>query len=68
MQTGTLVSELIQHINDNTVSHSGSDVWDRPLAVNANDRSREQAVRIGSHPCDVEVVYDGGCLSEHAKA
>ena len=51
-----------------TVTDCGSDVGQRPLAIDAHDRSCEQAIGIGSDPCDVEIVCDRGSMNMHAQA
>lgn len=68
MQTCTFVAKLVQYIYHNTVSHSCSDVWYGPLAVDSYDRSIEKAIRVGSDPGDVEIVCDGGGMGEPAEA
>lgn len=62
------VAELVEYIDHKTVSYGRSDVWYRPLAIDSYDGSVKLAVRVGSDPCDVEIVSDGGCVGEPAKA
>ena len=68
VQTRTFVAKLVESIDHNTVSHSCRDIGQRPLAVNSYNRSIEKAIRVGIHPCDVEIVYNGSCVGEPAKA
>lgn len=56
------------HINHNAISYSCSNIWYRPLTVDSYDGSFEKAIRVGSDPCDVEIIGDGSCISEAAKA
>ena len=67
VQTRAFIAKLVDNIDHNAVSHSGSDVRYRPLPVDSYERSIEKAIRIPSDPCDVEVVRDGGCTGEPAE-
>lgn len=66
--TRAFVAELVEYIDHDTVSYGCSDVWYRPLAIDSYDGSLKKAVRVGSDPCDVEIVGDSGCVGEPAKA
>ena len=68
MQASALVSQQIEHIDYEMVTDCGSDVRQRPLTVNAHDRSREHAIWIGSDPRDIEIICDGGSMSIQAQA
>lgn len=63
-----MVSQQIEYIDYETVTDCGSDVWQRPLAIDAHDRSCEHAIRIGSDPGDIEIISDGGSMSIQAQA
>ena len=67
VQTRAFIAKLVDNIDDNAVSHSGSDVRYRPLPVNSYDRSIEKAIRVSSDPCDVEIVRDSACTGEQAE-
>jgi len=60
MQSRGLIAETVVYIDDHPVADGGFDARDGPLAVDANDRSGEQAVGIAVDPADIEVV--GACL------
>ena len=68
VQTRAFVAELIEYIDHDAVSHSRSDVRYRPLAIDAYDGPIEKAIRVCGHPCDVEIVCDGGGVGKPAKA
>ena len=68
VQASTLVPQQIEYIDYKTVTDCGSDVGQRPLAIDAHDRSCEHAIRIGSGPSYVEIVCDGGSMNMHAQA
>ena len=68
MYTRAFIAKLVKYIDHETVSYVRSDVWQRPLAIDTNDRSIEKAIRIGSDPCDVEIVGDGGSVGKPARA
>lgn len=61
MERSGLVAELVVHIDDNLVAHIDSDLRDRPLVVDANDRSVEGTIRVSGDPSDVEVIGDRVC-------
>ena len=68
VQTRGLVPELVEYIDHNAVSHSCSNVRQGPLAVDAHHQSIKKAIGVGSDPCDVEIVRNGGGAGEPAKA
>lgn len=68
MQRGRLVTKLVVDVNDNSVAEVHIDCWDRPLAVDTNDRAFKGTIRVGSNPANVEVVCDSSCLRESDKA
>ena len=68
MQTGGLILKEIQYIDDDTISHRSRNVGYRPLIVDSNDKSREHAIRIGSDPGNVEIIYNGSSMGEYSTA
>ena len=68
MQASTLVAQHVEYIGYKTVTDCGSDLGQRPLAIDAHDRSCEHAIGIGSDPCDIEIICDGGSMNMHAQA
>ena len=68
VQASALVPQQIEHIDYETVTDCGSDVWQRPLTVDTHDRSCEHAIGIGSDPRDIEIICDGGSMSIQAQA
>ena len=60
VQTCALIAQQIQDIDNHLVSHSRSQVWQRPLPVDTHDGAHKHAIRVGMDPADIEVVGDGG--------
>ncbi len=67
VQAGALVAELIVHIDHKVVSYRGSDLRNRPLAVNPNGGTVESAVRVRCYPCDIEIVGNSSGANKRAK-
>ena len=68
VQASALVPQQVQYIDYKTVTNCGSDLRQRPLAIDAHDRPCEHAIGIGSNPCDIEIICDGGSMYLHAQA
>lgn len=64
MEGGGLVPKLILDIDNNSVSLCRSHGWRRPLAIDTNGRSLEDAIWVGTNPGDVEIIGDGSCFSD----
>lgn len=60
VDAGILVAQAVVHVDDKLVAFVDFDDWERPLIVDANDLPLGQAIRVCSHPCEIEVV--GDCL------
>ncbi len=67
VQACALIAELVVDIDYNSVSYSSCDVGERPLTINPNGRTVENAVRVGHHPGYVEVVGNSGSLGRKAE-
>ena len=63
MEGSGLVSELIIYIDNDSITNSCFDPWNRPLSIDANDRALPQAVWIPSDPADLEVISARCCES-----
>lgn len=59
MEPGGLISEIINHVDDDSVSNIRSDIRDWPLAIDAHHRPFHLTIRIRSYPLDSEVI--GSC-------
>ena len=51
-------------MHSNLLADVGPDCWDRPLIVDAYDRSWVQTIRVTIHPSNIPIVYS----SEHNNA
>jgi hypothetical protein len=58
MQAGALIPELVDYIDDNSVSNSGCKMRKGPLFVDANDRADQCIIGVGDDPGNVPVVSD----------
>lgn len=67
VQARRAIAQIILHIHNHAISHCGGDPWERPLTIDAHDRSRLQAIRVGSDPRHIEIVRDCGSMSEHTE-
>lgn len=62
MQRGRLISQRVQHIDDDLVTDICCDGWDGPFPIDANRGPIKGAIWVCSNPTDFEVVCNGGCL------
>jgi hypothetical protein len=67
MNTGALVPKLIDHIDDDPVSNGGRYVRERPLVVNADDRTWKRIVGVGGDPGNAPVVCNGRGVRREAE-
>lgn len=61
MKSGGLISEIVYHVDDDSVSNIRSDIWEWPLTIDAHHRPFELAIRIRRYPLDCEII--GSCNS-----
>lgn len=68
MQRCRLVTKLVVNVNDDSVAEVHVNCWDRPLAIDTNDRALKGTIRVCSYPANVEIVGDSSCLRQTDKA
>jgi hypothetical protein len=67
MQTGALIPELVDYIDDNSVPNGGCKIWKRPLVVDANNRTGQCIIGISGNPGNVPVVSNSCGVRYEAK-
>ena len=58
MKARGLVVQVVLNVDNDSISHTGCDGWQRPLAVDAHDRAHKGGIRIGVDPADIEIIGD----------
>ena len=58
------IAESVVSIDDDLVSYVCSDLWYRPLSIDADHGTLEFAIGVCSRPADVEVMNDSGSLNK----
>lgn len=66
MHAGRLIHEPVCKMYDNLLADLCIDCWGRPLTIDADDGSLQQAIRVSGNPGDLPVVSGG--IREDCKA
>jgi hypothetical protein len=61
------IAQAIEDIDNYSISDIGTHGWDGPLIVDSHDTSCESAIWVGGYPGDIEVIGDGGGMTESCK-
>lgn len=67
MKAGSLILQVVFHIDHHTITYIGGDCRYGPLTVDTDRRALESTIRVCDDPANVKIIGDGGGLS-HSSA